>query len=125
MINPKRSSVSILQRPAVFAAMRAPAIRVNQALRTVGSLLLAGMIPLSFSSPAHAQTIYSNTFNGAAVNSNQKPPTVATDDAGAASSAIFRDAANSKMLYLDGTVNTAAGDSVLLPFTPETATSTL
>jgi hypothetical protein len=115
----KRSSASILRRPAVFAAMLAPAIRVNQAMRTMRSLLLAGMLPLFLSSPGHAQTIYSSTFNGGAVNINQKPPTVATDDAGAASSAIWRDAANTKMLYTNGTVNTAAGDSVLLPFTPE------
>lgn len=110
----KRSSPSILRRPAAFAASR-----VNQAMRTMGSLLLAGMIPLFLSSPGHAQTIYSNTFNGGAVNINQAEPTVATDNAGAAISAIWKDAGNSKMLYADGTVNTTGGDSVLLPFTPE------
>ncbi|MFP5210138.1 MAG: hypothetical protein ACLGRW_12695 [Acidobacteriota bacterium] len=115
----KRSCASILQRPAVFAALLAPAVRVNQAMRTMRNLLLAGMIPLLLSSPGHTQTIYSDTFNGGAVNINQKSPTVATNDAGAASSAIWKDAANSKMLYTNGTVNTTEGDSVLLPFTPE------
>lgn len=115
----KRSSASILRRPAIFAASLAPAIKVNQAMRTMRNLLLPGIIPFFLCSLGNAQTIYSNTFNGGAVNINQKAPTVATDDAGAASSAIWRDAANTMMLYTNGTVNTTAGDSVLLPFTPE------
>ena len=115
----ERSNPSIVRRPAVFAAMLVPATRVNHAVRMGRTLLLAGIITLFFCSRGNAQTIYSNTFNGGAVNINQKAPTVATDDAGAASSAIWRDAANSTMLYTNGTVNTTAGDSALLPFTPE------
>ena len=115
----KCSIASILRGLAVIAAMPAPAVRVNQGMRTMRSLLLAGMIPLFLSTFGDAQAIYSNTFNGGAVNINQQEPTVATDNAGAAISAIWKDAGNSKMLYADGTVNTAAGDSVLLPFTPE------
>lgn len=94
-------------------------MKATHAMRAWRDLLLAGMTTLFLCSPGHAQTIYSNTFNGGAVNINQKAPTVATDDAGAASSAIWRDAANSTMLYTNGTVNTIAGDSALLPFTPE------
>jgi hypothetical protein len=88
-------------------------------MRITRNLLFAGMLPLFLSSLGNAQTIYSNTFSGGAANINQSAPTVATDDAGAASSAIWKDAANNKMLYANGTVNTTAGDSVLLPFTPE------
>ena len=115
----ERSNPSIVRRPAVFATMLVPAMRVTHAVRMGRTLLLAGIITLFFCSLGNAQTIYSNTFNGGAVKINQKAPTVATDDAGAASSAIWKDAANSKMLYANGTVNTAGGDSVLLPFTPE------
>jgi hypothetical protein len=114
-----RSSPSILRLAAVFAATLSPYLKVNQAMRTTRKLLLAGMMPLFLCSLGHAQTIYSNTFNGGAVNINQAAPTVATDDAGAASSALWKDAANSTMLHANGSVNTAAGDSVLLPFTPE------
>lgn len=112
------SNSSILRLPAAFAAALALAIKIKRAMRSTRNLLLAGTVSL-LGSLGHAQVIYSNTFNGGAANINQKAPTVATDNAGAASSAIWKDAANSKMLYADGTVNTAAGDSVLLPFTPE------
>lgn len=114
-----RSSPSILRRAAVLAVTLSPSIKLSQAIRTTRNLLLAGMMPLFLCSFGRAQTIYSNTFNGGAVNINQQTPTLATDDAGAASSAIWKDAANSTMLFANGTVNTAAGDSVLLPFTPE------
>lgn len=115
----ERSNPSIVRRPAAFADAPAPAMKVNHAVKVGRTLLLAGIIALLFYPLGHAQTIYSNTFNGGAVNLNQKAPTVATNDAGAASSAIWKDAANSKMLYANGTVNTPEGDSVLLPFTPE------
>jgi hypothetical protein len=113
------SSPSLLRRPAVFAAGLAPAAKINQAVRTLRILPCAAIMTFFFCPLGNAQTIYSNTFNGGAVNINQKEPTLATDDAGAASSAIWRDAANTDMLYTNGTVNTTAGDSVLLPFTPE------
>lgn len=113
------SNPLILQQWAVSAAALAPAIKVQRSAGRRRNLLLAGALSLLLGSFGYAQTIYSNTFSGGAVNINQKAPTVATDDAGAASSAIWKDAANSKMLYANGTVNTAAGDSVLLPFTPE------
>ncbi len=111
---------SILQRPAVSAATPATATNVNHATRMGRSLFLVGMIALLLCSRGTAQTtIYSSTFNGAASNINEKAPTVATDTAGAAASSTWRDAANSTMLYSNGTDNTTAGDSVLLPFTPE------
>ncbi len=113
------SSPSILRRPAVFATTLASAVKDYQAMKTTRKLLLAGIMPFFLCSLGHAQTIYSNTFNGEATNINQKAPTLAIDDAGAASSAIWKDAANSTMLYANGTVNTTEGDSVLLPFTPE------
>jgi hypothetical protein len=83
---------------------------------------LAGMVSLFLCSMGHAQTtIYSQTFNGGATGINQTAPTVATDTAGAASSAIWRDVANTGITLLDanGSDNTALGDSVLLPFTPQ------
>ncbi len=119
MKNIRRSSASILLRPAEFASMPAQAVTFDQGKRTMPSLLWGGMITLFLCPLGRAQTIYSNTFNGEAANINQMAPTLATDEAGAASSAIWKDAANSKMLYANGTVNTAGGDSVLLPFTPE------
>jgi hypothetical protein len=83
------------------------------------NLLLAGIITLFFCSLGNAQTIYSKTFSGGAVNINQKAPTVATDNAGGASSVNWRDAGSANMLYANGIVNTTPGDSVRLPFTPE------
>ena len=105
----ERSNPSIVRHPAVFAAMLVPAMKINHAVRMGRTLLLAGIITLFFCSLGNVQTIYSNTFNGGAVKINQKAPTVATDDAGAASSAIWKDAANSAMLYANGTVNNAGG----------------
>ena len=116
----KCSSPSMLRRPAAFAAMLAPAIRVNQAMRTMRSLLLAGMMPLFLSSLGHAQTIiYSNTFNGGATGLNQVAPAVANNYAGGASTAIWRDALNGTMVYANGTFHSGAQDSLELPFTPE------
>ncbi|MGH9345123.1 MAG: hypothetical protein ACRD19_15355, partial [Terriglobia bacterium] len=115
----KQCSFSSLRRSAVFTVTLTSAVRANQVMRTMRNLLLVGSVTLLFCPLGHAQLIYSNTFNGGTTNINQSTPTVATDDAGAASSAIWKDAANSTMLYANGTVNTAEGDSDLLPFTPE------
>lgn len=107
------------QLQAMSASMLRPAIQVLRTMTRKTAVLAAAIITPLFCSHAGAQVIYSNTFNGAAVNLNQKSPTLATDNAGGAASAIWRDAANTKMLYANGTVNTTAGDSLLLPFTPE------
>lgn len=89
-------------------------------MRMRSALLLAGVIVLFFSSPGNAQTtIYSHTFNGGATNINQTAPTIATETAGATSSALWADALPSSMLDANGVVSTASPDSVLLPFTPE------
>jgi len=85
------------------------------------NLLLAGALPLFLCSLGHAQTtIYSQTFNGGTTSINQKAPTVATDTAGAASSAIWYDVLNTSTntLYANGSWNGAEGDSAVLPFTP-------
>ena len=110
---------SVLRHPAILAATLAQLPGLNRTGRTMRILLFAGILPLFLTSFGHAQTIYSDTFNGAAVNVNQRSPNFAANDAGAASSAIWRDVANSKMLFTNGSVNTAEGDSALLPFTPE------
>jgi hypothetical protein len=90
--------------------------------RTRRNLLLAGIGPLVLCSFGHAQTtIYSQTFNGGATNINQTAPTVATDIAGAASSAIWHDVLNTSTntLYANGSWNGAEGDSAVLPFTAQ------
>jgi len=114
MLNAERSNTPILRQPAVPAA----ALKPTNA-KKMNKLLLMVFIPLFLCCVGDAQTIYSNTFSGGAVNVNQKAPTTAADNAGGASSALWKDAANTTMLYQDGSVNTTAGDSVLLPFTPE------
>jgi len=92
------------------------------AMRMKRNLLLAGMVPFLLCSLGHAQTtIYSQTFNGGATSINQVAPTVATDTAGAASSAIWHDVLNTSTntLYANGSWNGAEGDGILLPFTPQ------
>lgn len=104
-----------------FANDGGAVVSTVRALITRGRLL-AALSPLFFCPLGHAQTtIYSNTFNGGATNINQTAPTTATDTAGAASSAIWHDVANTGITLLDanGSDNTTTGDSVLLPFTPE------
>jgi hypothetical protein len=87
---------------------------------TLRNLLLAGMVPLFCSSIGNAQIIYSNAFNGGAVNIHGTVPTVANDFAGGTSAALWNSVSNSatSYIYADGTVGTSL-NSVLLPFTPE------
>ena len=93
------------------------------AMRMTRSVLLAGVMPSLLCSLGHAQTttLYSQTFNGGAVSINQTAPTVATDTAGAASSAIWHDVLNTSTntLQANGSWTGAEGDSVVLPFTPQ------
>jgi hypothetical protein len=114
------SKISADRPYAELAGRLAEVTNPHHGMRVARNLLLAGLIASLLPSLGSAQTtIYSDTFTGGATNVNQQSPTVALDNAGAASSAIWKDGANSTMLYQNGTVNTTAGDSVLLPFTPE------
>lgn len=69
----------------------------------------------------NAQIIYSNAFNGAAVNIYGTPPTVANNGTGGISSATWNDALeinNTGALLANGIDTAPVGDSWLLPFTP-------
>jgi hypothetical protein len=86
------------------------------------SLLLAGMMPWFCSSIGNAQIIYSNAFNGGAVNIWGTAPIVANTYAGGAGSATWNDALGSNDtgdLLANGTDATTLGDSWLLPFNPQ------
>jgi hypothetical protein len=85
------------------------------------SLFFTGIIILFWCSPGNAQMIYSNAFNGQAVNINGTAPTVANTFAGGSSSATWLDAAGTNGIdfYVNGNVGTAQGDSILLPFYPQ------
>jgi len=91
-------------------------------LKTMGSLLLAGMILLFGCSIGNAQIIYSNAFNGAAVNIDGTAPNMANDFAGGTSSATWHDALgvnDTNAVYANGDVGTGQPDSWTLPFTPK------
>jgi hypothetical protein len=86
------------------------------------NLLLAGIIFLLCCSVGKAQIIYSNAFNGGAVNINGTVPTVANNYAGGTASATWSDALGTNdpgNLLANGMANTTLGDSWLLPFSPE------
>jgi len=70
----------------------------------------------------NAQIIYSNAFNGLAVNINGTAPTVATSYAGGLGSATWNDALginNTGSMLANGANSTTLGDSWLLPFAPQ------
>ena len=72
-------------------------------------------------SVGNAQIVYSNAFNGAAVNIYGAAPTVANNGAGGTSSATWNDALginNAGALLANGIDTAPVGDSWLLPFTP-------
>jgi hypothetical protein len=84
------------------------------------NLLLTGMMPLFCCPIGNAQIVYSNAFNGGAVNIHGTVPTIANNFAGGTSSALWNSVSNSttSYMYTDGTIGTGL-NSVLLPFTPE------
>jgi hypothetical protein len=97
-------------------------LMLNQAMKKMRNLLLAGIIPLFCGLIGNAQIIYSNAFNGAAVNISGTAPTVATNYAGGSSSATWNDVLgvnNTGSLLANGTNSTTLGDSWLLPFAPQ------
>ena len=89
-------------------------------MKATRNLLLAGMMLLFCRSIGQAQIIYSNAFDGAAVNINGTAPATANDFAGGISSALWNSVNNGATSYLDedGTIGPTA-NSVLLPFAPE------
>ncbi len=72
---------------------------------------------------AGATLIYSNGFDGAAVNISNTPPDYAVSLFGGSNNAVWLDAlgtADTNAFYANGSVGTAEGDSVVLPFRPQT-----
>jgi hypothetical protein len=70
----------------------------------------------------NAQIIYSNAFNGGAVNINGAVPTVANNYAGGINSATWNDVLgvnNTGALLANGANSTTHGDSWILPFAPQ------
>ncbi|HEY1790263.1 MAG TPA: hypothetical protein VGJ73_19110, partial [Verrucomicrobiae bacterium] len=91
-------------------------------MKKMRTLVLACAIALFCCSIGNAQMVYSNAFNGGAVNINGTAPTVANSYAGGASSATWNDvlgANDTGDLQANGTDNSTLGDSWLLPFSPQ------
>jgi hypothetical protein len=91
-------------------------------MKTMRKLLLAGMMPLFCCSIGNAQIIYSNAFNGGAMNINGTAPTMANDFAGGTSSATWNDVLginNTGALLANGANSTTLGDSWILPLAPQ------
>jgi alpha-glucosidase len=94
---------------------------------------IIGCLLVSLSSVANAQInysavlsggtlIYSNAFNGTAVNISNTPPNFAATLLGGSNNAVWIDAlggVDTNAFYANGKVGTGQGDSILLPFKPQ------
>jgi hypothetical protein len=103
-------------------------------MKTTLTLLLAGIMTAFFCSIGNAQIsysnslvgatlIYSNAFNGGAVNITNTPPNYAVSLFGGTNNAVWIDAGGSgdtNALYANGVIGTGQGDSWLLPFKART-----
>ena len=88
----------------------------------VKNILLAGMVLGVGGAVGRAQIVYSNAFNGGLANINGTVPTEATGFAGGSTSATWNDVLgvhDTNVFYANGTPGTGQGDSLLLPFTPQ------
>ena len=95
--------------------------------------LLGGIMAAFWCSIANAQLnyanslvgatlIYSNAFNGGAVNISNTPPNYAVTSFGGSNNAVWVDAlgaSDTNAFYANGTVGTPQGDAILLPFVPQ------
>ena len=117
IINIKTTTVRLAVATVTKLAL---ATEVDQGMKMMRILLLAGMISMFCCSLGNAQIIYSNVFNGGATRINRTAPTLATNLAGGTVSAWWNCVSNSatSIMYKNGTVGTGE-NSVLLPFTPE------
>lgn len=73
--------------------------------------------------PSVGTLIYSNAFSGGAVNISNTPPNYAVTLFGGSNNALWIDAGtptDTNAFYANGNVGTSQGDSILLPFTPQT-----
>lgn len=93
-------------------------------MKMTKNLLMAGMVVAFCCSIGNAQIIYSNAFNGGAVDINNQAPTYVNPNAplfGGSSSALWDVVTNNSTFGYyanqDGTLG-AGSESVLLPFTP-------
>jgi hypothetical protein len=90
-------------------------------MKMMRNLFWAGMILLFGCSIGNTQIIYSNAFNGGAVNLNGTAPNVANTFAGGTSTATWNDALGINDpggLLANGIDTTTLGDSWVLPFIP-------
>src|SRR5690348_15888824 len=84
--------------------------------------ILAGIMAAFCCTIGNAQIIYSNAFNGGAVNIRGTAPNSANSFFGSTNTATWNDALgvnDTNAFYANGTVGTGLGDSILLPFTPQ------
>lgn len=91
-------------------------------MKMMRNLLWAGMMLLFGCSTGNAQIIYSNAFNGGAVNIWETAPTMATNYAGGVSSAVWNDALGTNdagIMQAGGLDESTEQDSWLLPFYPQ------
>ncbi|HEY1790944.1 MAG TPA: hypothetical protein VGJ73_22540, partial [Verrucomicrobiae bacterium] len=102
-------------------------------MKTTTKWLVAGIMAVLCSSIAHAQIsytnslfgstlIYSNAFNGAAVNISNTPPNYINAVFGGSNNAVWLDAlgaSDTNVFYANGNVGTSQGDSIILPFAPQ------
>jgi hypothetical protein len=97
-------------------------MKQGYSIKMIRNLLLAGMMPLFCCLTGSAQIIYSNAFNGGAANLWEMAPTMATNYAGGASSAIWNDALGTNdtgIMQASGLDESTEQDSWLLPFYPQ------
>ena len=92
-------------------------------MKTTSTWLLAGTLAAFCCRTGSAQTIiYSNAFDGGAVNIWRTAPNVAESLFGGTAAATWSDALgvnDTNAFYANGTVGTALPDSLLLPFQPQ------
>jgi len=91
-------------------------------MKAMANRLLAGVLAAFCCSVGNAQIIYSHVFNGGPVNLNGTAPEVANSLFGGTNTATWKDALgvnDTNAFFANGTVGTAQGDSLTLPFKPQ------
>lgn len=122
--------------PATFVTV--PSTLVNDgnptiSMKNLTKLLCTGMMATLCCSIGHAQSysnslagatlIYSNAFDGGAVNITNTPPDLAGSLYGGTNNAVWREAIgihDTNAYYANGVIGSAQANSLLLPFKPQT-----
>ncbi len=103
-------------------------------MKKIANRLLVGMMALwcfigsaqvnYLNAPSVGTLIYSNAFNGSpSLNISNTPPNYASGLFGGSNNTVWIDAGtptDTNAFYANGNVGTSQGDSILLPFTPQT-----